>query len=157
MFTIGSDVALFESAAVDAPMDIAGRPALRLFVKSDAADLDISVRLYDVAPDGESLAMVEGYQRLRWRGGDDRSQEARSLTSNAEEIAVELWPIAWRLGKGHRLRIAIAGSNFPRFDRNPQSEATPGEASPNDFVTAQVEIFHDVERPSRIELPIVAA
>ncbi|HWC15396.1 MAG TPA: CocE/NonD family hydrolase [Terriglobales bacterium] len=74
--------------------------------------------------------------------------------SDADEIAIELWPTSYVLGKGHRLRLDISSSNYPHFDRNPNTGRTISpETAP---VTPQQTIYHDAKRPSHFVLPFVS-
>jgi len=154
------DLLRFEGPPLEAPLDLAGRARVVLHLEGDAPDLDVSVRLFDVSPGGRALAMVEGYQRLRWRGLRDDEEGPRLLEMPSEgpwseEVALDTWPIAWRLARGHRLLVVVAAASFPRFDRNPQSAAPPGRAEIEEHRRAGVTVRHDAGHPSRVELPRV--
>lgn len=152
-----SDLLVFESAPLEAPIEIVGSPQLRLYLETDAPDLDLSLRLFDVSPQGGVLGVCEGHRRLRWRSLPERETTAHFLEPGVAPVELEAWPIAWRFGRGHRIRVAIAASNFPRFDRNPQCEATPGSAMPDEHRSMHVAVWHDAARPSRVELPLLGA
>lgn len=105
--------------------ELAGRVSARLFLSSDAPDLDACVKLVDVAPDGVALSIVDGVTRARWRNG---SSEPVFLDSGEiVELEVTVGEVGYVLPKGHRLRVDVAGTNFPRFDRN--THTRDGEGS----------------------------
>ena len=89
----------------------------RFFVTSSAVDSDLSVRLCDVYPDGKSYLMAEGMRRLRYRNSFEK---AEPLTpGHVAEATVDCWSTSVVFNRGHRVRVAVTSSNFPRFDVNP--------------------------------------
>jgi putative CocE/NonD family hydrolase len=120
---------------------------------SSAPDTDFVVRLTDVHPDGFSRLLCDGILRARYR---DSATAPSPLTPNrVYELTVDLWATANTFRRGHRIRVAVASSSFPRFDRNLHTGGpVAGEARGQ---VALDTIFHDALRPSRIVLPVVAS
>ncbi|PTE20621.1 hypothetical protein C5F48_16545 [Cereibacter changlensis JA139] len=110
------DVLVYTSDPGDSDLLIAGPLSARLFVSTDTPDADIVARLSDVGPDGRSRMIQEGALRLRWRDGF----AAPNLMQPGEvvEAEVDMRHIAYLLQAGHRLRLTLAGSSFPRLERN---------------------------------------
>lgn len=114
----------FRTAELDAPMTLAGPIALRLEASSTATDTDFHAKLSDVAPDGTETLVTEGALRASHRAVDpDRSTYARPWHPHTHptpiepgrfyDYAIELWPTAWRLAKGHRLQLRITSTDLP--------------------------------------------
>jgi len=149
------DVILFAAPPQPAPLNIAGRPLARLWVATDAADVDAMVRLVDVGPDGRVELLVDAARRVSLRD----TFAARSLLSGGETVAVtvELPSIAVTIPPGHRLGVLVAASNFDRFDRNMQDGSSFSDEKGASATPAQIELRVDASHPSRIELPVVTA
>lgn len=113
------DVLVFTSDVIEAPLEVTGRMSARLFVSSDCPDTDFTIKLTDVYPDGRSMLVTDGITRARFR----ESFEQQKLLEAGEvvEIPVDLWSTSLVFNKGHRIRIAVSSSNFPRFDPNPNT------------------------------------
>jgi hypothetical protein len=146
-----SDVLLFTSAPLEAPLEVTGRVTASVFISSSAADTDLSVRLCDVYPDGTSYLMAEGILRLRYRRSKERPEP---LTPGAvEEVTVDCWSTSIVFNKGHRIRASLTSSNYPRFDVN------PGTGEPWSQDGAKVRqtnrIYCDAAHASRLLLPVV--
>ncbi len=110
------DLLIWTSDPLERAMTIAGPITAQVFVSTDAPDSDLIVRLTDVDPQGKSLMIQEGALRLRYRGGFDQPEPMRA--GQVTEVTVDLRDIAWTLAAGHRLRLNIAGTSFPRLERN---------------------------------------
>jgi hypothetical protein len=145
------DAVVFTSEALDKPMEITGRLWAKVFVSSRAADTDLSVRICDVYPDGRSMLMAEGIQRLRYR--KSREQPEPLTPGQIEEVTVDCWSTSLIINTGHRVRVMITSSNFPRFDVN------PGTGKPWSDDGEKVKqtncIYCDAEHPSRLLVPVV--
>jgi len=146
------DVVLFTSAPLAAPLEVTGRVRAKAFVATSAADTDLSVRLCDVYPDGKSYLIAEGMLRLRYRN----SMEKPELLAPGQiaEVSVDCWSTSIIFNRGHRIRVAVTSSNYPRFDVNPGTGRPwrDGESS----VKQTNRIFCDAAHPSRIVLPVAA-
>ena len=145
------DVHLFTSSVMERPMEVTGRIILVAWVAAETADTDVVARLCDVHPDGRSYNVADGILRLRFREGLDRE---RALTpGEVYRIEVDLWSTSHVFLAGHRLRLQVCASDFPRYDRNPGTGQTSADV---DHVLPQRNrLFHDQARPSHLVLPVV--
>jgi putative CocE/NonD family hydrolase len=111
------DVLTFTTAVLENPVEVTGHPEARIFLASSAVDTDLSIRLCDVYPDGSSYLMAEGMQRVRYRNSISKPELMDPET--IYEVKVAVWPTSIVFNKGHRIRVTVTSSNYPRFDRNP--------------------------------------
>jgi hypothetical protein len=131
----------YTSEPLTADLDVVGPVTLTLFASSDCRDTDFVGRLCDVFPDGRSILVVDGILRARYRKG------LRPRLLRPEKVyrfEIDLWPTAWRFAAGHRLRLAVSSSNFPRFDRN----LNTGETGGAKMRVAVNTVYHDERYPS---------
>ena len=145
-----SDLAVFRSAALDAPLEIAGQPMARIRFRSSAPSYDVFVRITDVHPDGTSMTVCDGIRRIGAVGtvDTDPAPDAEGF----REVEVSLWPAFHRFAAGHSVGIQISSGAHPRYARNPGS-ADPAFHAAETQVAVQ-EISHDGLDASRIELPV---
>jgi len=145
------DVLLFTSEPVTEDLEVIGRVLFRCWVAADTVDTDVVARLCDVHPTGESYNVVDGILRLRFRDGPS---EPKPLTpGDVVEVEVDLWSTAHVFLAGHRLRLQVCASDFPRYDRCPgtgESSAVAKQIAPQ-----RNRIFHDPQRPSHLVLPVI--
>lgn len=141
------DVLVFTSAPLDEDLEVTGLVEARLWVSSSSVSSDWTVRICDVDASGRSLGLVDGIQR--WNGPHD------GANSDPREVSVRLGHICHLFRKGSRLRVQVASSNFPRFDRNPQSGTPSTLATAKDFVASRQTVHGGSALPSRIILPVV--
>jgi predicted acyl esterase len=145
------DVAVFTTEPLADQLPVVGPVRCVLWLVPDTADLDLAVRLTDVYPDGRSMLVLDGVQRARMRCGDDR--ECLLTPGVPVEITVELWSTAIVFNAGHRIRIAVSGSNWPRFELNPNDG---GDLNiPTSPVVAHPVLRFGPAYPSRLELPVL--
>lgn len=145
------DVLVFTSDALDKPVEITGRLFAKIHLSSSAADTDLSVRLCDVYPDGRSMLIAEGIQRLRYRKSREKPEPL--TPGQVEEVTVDCWSTSQIFNTGHRIRLTITSSNFPRFDVNP---GTGQPWSDHGEKFKQTNRIHcDAEHHSRIILPMI--
>ena len=111
------DVLTFTTEPLKQPVEITGHPTAKIHVSSSAADTDLSVRLCDVYPGGRSYLMAEGMLRLRYREGF--AKPGPLTPGEVAAVEVRLWPTSIVINRGHRIRITVTSSNYPRFDVNP--------------------------------------
>lgn len=142
------DVLVYTSVPLVQDVDVVGPVRVALHVQSSAPDTDFTAKLVDVHPDGRAYLVCDGIVSLRCA----RSGGARGGAVDA--IHVDLGPTAMRFKRHHRIRLEVSSSNFPRFARNPNSGGRVGEASAADFRIARQRLFHDVGRPSSLELMV---
>ena len=144
------DVLTFTTEPLTRYLKIMGPITARIWIVPDTLDLDLSVRLSDVYPDGRSMLVSDGILRARKRCGDD--VECLLEPGLPVEIEVDLWSTALYFNAGHSIRVALAGSNSPRFEVNPNHG---GDLNGNDPpVLAHPEILFGPEHPSAILLPV---
>ncbi|MER6874675.1 CocE/NonD family hydrolase, partial [Amycolatopsis sp. NPDC000673] len=148
------DVLLYTSAPLSEDVTIAGQAELIAYVTSTAPDADICVTLVDVEPDGFALNVAEGAQRARYRNGGDTDWLAAEEPSR---VTVSLHDVAHRFGRGHRIRVQIAGFSFPRFSRNLHTRTVPEFGTLDEAVVAQHTLHHNESYPSALRLPVLGA
>jgi len=145
------DVLVFTSDALTAPLEVTGYVGLTLWVTSSAADTDFTGKLIDVFPDGTARILTDGILRARYRN----SPRTPELMTPGEpvELTIDLLATSNVFLPGHHIRVEISSSNFPRFDRNPNTGAAFGTDAT--MRSAEQTVFHDTRRPSYLLLPIV--
>jgi uncharacterized protein len=146
-----SDVLVYTTPAFAKEMEVTGPVSLDLYVSSSAVDTDFTGKLVDVWPNGFAQNLTEGILRLRYR----HSQEKPELANPGEiyHITVDLWATSNVFLAGHKLRLEVSSSNFPRFDRNLNTGEE--QARGTRMVKAINVIYHDKAHPSAVVLPIL--
>jgi len=145
-----AEVLIFTTPVLAQPLEIAGKITAKLWVSSSAKDTDFMVKLTDVYPDGRSMLVSDGAIRARHRYSLWR--ENFMTPDSIYPCEVDLWSTAIIFNQGHRIRVAIASSNSPRFDPNPNT-GKPFRAD-NATVVATNTLHLDAVRPSHLSLPI---
>lgn len=147
------DNLIFTTEPLDTDVTIAGAGRVTLFVSTDRLDTDFMVRLTEVYPDGTSMLITDGAIRGRFREGVEREV----LMNPGEIVPVEivLPDTAATFRAGHRIRIIITSSNFPRFHANP-NDGGPLYDRNAQPVPALNSVYHDATRPSKITLPVLS-
>jgi putative CocE/NonD family hydrolase len=146
------DVLVYTTAALEEPLAVAGPVQVVLYVSSDCEDTDFTGKLVDLEPDGYCRNIAEGIARARYRDGLDH--ETFLTDGEIVEMTVPLLDVGHQFGRGHRLRLEISSSNFPRFDRNLNSRVQPARGKPSDVRVARQQVHHDADHPARLVLPI---
>jgi putative CocE/NonD family hydrolase len=147
------DILVYTTEPFENGVEVTGTIDITLFVSSDVRDTDFTVKLIDVYPDGTAYNLDETIQRARYREGYDREV----FMEEGEVYEIKLSPLStsnW-FAPGHRVRIEVSSSNFPRFTRNLNTGGTIWDET--EGVVARNVIHHSREYPSRIVLPIVRA
>jgi putative CocE/NonD family hydrolase len=142
----------FTSEPLAGDLEVIGPVGLTLFASSNCPDTDFVAKLCDVFPDGRSILVTDGILRARYR--KSRSRPRRLKPKRIYRLTVDLWPTAWRFAAGHRLRLAVTSSNFPRFDRNPNTGEPPASAS--NITVATNTVYHEKKYPSHLTLPTLS-
>lgn len=146
------DVLVYTTAPFDQPVEIAGELSVTLYVSSSAVDGDVMVKLVDVYPDGKAYNLTDTAQRLRYRDGISR--ESLMEPGKIYEVTLGQMVFATRFAPGHRLRLEIAGTNFPEYERNLHTGGRNwDETQPQ---TARLTVHHDRAHASFLQLPVVA-
>jgi putative CocE/NonD family hydrolase len=152
----GSAKATYLSAALAAPLCIAGNVRAELFVASSGLDADFTARLVDFNTGQAGAVVCEGIARCRWRGMDDTDREPRFLAEGEiVSLSIDLGPAAHRFGTGHRLGLEIGCCGFPRFDCNPGGRDDPARARPDALAHTVQRVFHDGDHASKLLLPVI--
>lgn len=152
-----NDVVVFMTPPLEHDTEIIGPISARLWASSSAVDTDFTAKLIDVYPSsqdfpaGFDLIMGDGIIRARFRDSD--KEEKMMTPGEIYEFNIKLDPCCNVFKKGHRIRVDVSSSNFPRFDVNPNS----GEPLNNNrrMITAVNTIYHDSQHPSHIVLPLM--
>lgn len=131
---------------------IAGPVTVTLRAGSDATDTDFTASLSDVYPDGRSMLVADGIIRARHR--NSIVEEAFLLPGEIPEYTIDLWATAVAFAPGHRIRLSISSSNFPRFEANPNT-GEPFRLHTGMQTASQV-VYHDAARPSALILPVLS-
>jgi putative CocE/NonD family hydrolase len=145
------DVLVYSTPVLERDVEVTGHVMLELWAKSTAVDTDFTAKLVDVWTNGFAQNLTEGIVRAKYRG----SQEKPELMTPGEvyKLAVDLWSTSNVFKKGHRIRLEISSSNFPRFDRN-LNTGESGEYATRS-VAATNAVLHDAEHASVLMLPVV--
>jgi putative CocE/NonD family hydrolase len=125
--------------------------SLVLHAASSALDTDFTATLVDVDPSGAARAVTEGIVRARYR--DSLETPTPIVPGEVVEYRIALWETSHRFGAGHRIRLEVSSSNFPRFDRNLNTGGPIGFE--DRFEVAHQLVHHDAARPSRLVLPVI--
>jgi len=146
-----SDVLVYTSDPLPKPISVAGFVDAVLKVSSNAKDTDFAVKLVDVAPDGTAWIIGDTIFRARYRNGYDKPEMLKS----GEVVTIRPTPIATAIqfGAGHRIRVEVSSSNFPKFVRNLNTGGA--NESEKTGVIADNAVHHDSANQSYIELPVV--
>jgi hypothetical protein len=131
----------------------AGPVSIKLFAASSAPDTDFMAKLIDVRPDGYAHNLAEGVVRARVR--DSLSDPTPITPGKTYEYAIDMWATSHVFKRGHRVRLEITSSNFPRYDRNPNTGHDFGIDRENDLRSARQTIFHAPGSASHLVLPVI--
>ena len=146
------DVLVFTSAPVEEDIEVTGPVVVKLYAASSATDTDFIARLIDVYPDGTAYNLTEGIIRARFR---ESIWEAPKLLVPGKiyEYTIELLPTSNVFLKGHGIRVHLTSSNFPLWDRNPNTGREQGMDA--EIEVAQQTIYCNAKYPSHILLPVI--
>jgi uncharacterized protein len=145
------DVLVYTTLPLDQAVEVTGPVKLILRASSSAPDTDWTAKLVDVEPCGYARNLTDGILRARYRNS---MREGTPITpGEVIEYEVDLWSTSNTFLPGHRIRLEVSSSNFPRFDRNPNTGEQPGRST--EMVSALQSVFHSSEHPSRLVLPVI--
>lgn len=151
------DVLVFETPPLEKDITVIGPLTVKLWAASSEIDTDFTAKLIDVYPsnadypDGYALNLADSIIRARYRNSREHAEFMRP--KQVYEFTIVLFPIGNLFKAGHRIRIDISSSNFPRFDVNPNTGGALGAT--DELRVANQAIYHDLEHPSHVVLPIV--
>jgi putative CocE/NonD family hydrolase len=146
------DVMCFTTPVLEEPVEVTGPVSLVLHASSSVLDTDFTGKLVDVFPDGRAIYLTDGILRARYR---DSLAEPKSLEpGQVYELTLDLGPTSNVFLPGHRIRLEISSSNFPRYDRNTNT-GNPIAHDSAEPVVAVNRVLHGPQHPSRLILPII--
>lgn len=154
-----NDVLVFQTPALERDVEVTGRLVVKLWAASDGPDTDFTAKLIDVYPPnkdfpaGVDLNIGDSIVRGRYRNGPGPA--AMLTPGQPYEFTIEMYPTSLVFKRGHRIRLDISSSNFPRFDVNPNT-GEPLNANRR-WRVATNSVYHDAQHPSHIVLPIIPA
>jgi uncharacterized protein len=146
-----TDVLVYSSAPLQQDLEVTGPIRVMLYASTSAPDTDFTAKLVDVFPNGEARNLTDGILRIRYRHGLDKVELAQ---------AGEVYPLTIDMGvtsnvflAGHSIRVEISSSNFPRFDRNPNTGRPFADETM--LAVAQQTVHHSRLYPSHVLLPVI--
>jgi uncharacterized protein len=151
--SIGKDGLVYHTDPLPKETPLIGCPAVTLWLSIDTPDVDLSAQLYEIQPDGTSIALWSDIRRLRYR---ESLREAK-LVKPGEIVRCDFNPglfVARRLMKGSRLRLVVSAVNSILFQKNYCSGGIVAEETAKDARTCHIQVYHDAERASAIQLPL---
>ena len=145
------DILTYQTDPVEEPVEVTGPVTVHLWASSSARDTDFVVKLMDVWPDGFVQELCYGIVRARYR----ESFASPSLIEPGRpyEYTIQVNPTGNLFRRGHRIRLDVASSDFPNFDRNHNTGGN--DYFESTLATARQTVYHDRERPSRVVLPVI--
>ncbi len=145
------DVLVYTTEPLEEGIEVSGTIEITLYVSSDARDTDFTVKLLDVYPDGRAYNLDETIQRARYREGYDK--QVFMEEGMVYELPVSSMSTSNYFARGHRIRIEVSSSNFPRFTRNLNTGGTNYDET--EGIVAHNTVHHSRQYPSQIRLPVV--
>jgi uncharacterized protein len=147
------DVLCYTSAPLEQPVEVTGPVTVTLYATSSAVDTDFTAKLVDVCPCGCVVNLTDGIIRARYRNGTGRQE--LMTPDEVYTFEIDCWATSYLFAAGHQIRVEISSSNFPRFDRNPNTGGVIATTRREECIVAHQTIHHSQEYPSRIRLPLI--
>jgi uncharacterized protein len=147
------DVLCYTSAPLEQPVEVTGPVTVTLYATSSAVDTDFTAKLVDVCPCGCVVNLTDGIIRARYRNGTGRQE--LMTPDEVYTFEIDCWATSYLFAAGHQIRVEISSSNFPRFDRNPNTGGVIATTKREECIVAHQTIHHSQEYPSRIRLPLI--
>ncbi len=146
------DVLRFATDPLTAPTEVTGSVHAVLYVSTDAPDTDFTAKFVDIYPDGREILMLDNIRRLKFHHGYDKADPPAPGT--VTQLDLDLWSISLILNKGHRIGVQVSSSNYPRFEKNPNT----GDDFPKEdnLRVAHNTLYMDKDHPSALILPLRA-
>jgi putative CocE/NonD family hydrolase len=145
------DVLAYDGPVLEDAIEICGPLRVKLYAASSARDTDWTAKLLDVRPDGYAQRLNDGIVRARFRRSLAREEFLEP--GAVEEYDIDCWSTCILLGKGHRLRLEISSSAFPKFDRNLNTGGPIGKEK--EGIVADQTVYHDKEHLSHVLVPVI--
>ena len=149
---VRNDILVYDSKPFEKDVEASGPIDVTLYVSSDAKDTDFTFKIIDVHPDGKAYNITENIQRMRYRDGYDKPL-AWMAPGQVYKVTFQPIDTSNTFKAGHKLRLAVSSSNFPRFDRNLNTGGNNVDEKAG--VIAHNTIHHDVQHPSQITFTVV--
>lgn len=149
-----NDILVYTTPTLKQGMEVSGPITLTLYVSSDARDTDFTFKVMDVYPDGKALNITENIQRMRWREGYDHAP-VWMQPGKVYKVTFQPIDIGYYFKSGHKLRLSVSSSNFPRYDRNLNTGLNNQTTSETKI--AHNAVHHDGRYPSVLELTVLPA
>ena len=146
-----TDVLIFSTPRLEKDLEVTGFVSLDVYASTSAVDTDFTALLADVDQSGYARFLTDGVVRARYRDGTERPEEV--VPGKVYKYTIDLWATSNVFKKGHRLRLYISSSNFPRFNRNPNTGESMLGASR--MVNARQTVYHDGKYSSSLTLPVI--
>ncbi len=146
-----SDVLIFSTPLLESDLEVTGFITLELYAATTVKDTDFTALIADVDEKGYARFLTDGIVRARYRSGTVSTEDV--IPNTVTKYSIDLWATSNVFKRGHRLRLYVSSSNFPRFSRNLNTGELMLGASR--MVTAKQTIYHDKDHPSALVLPII--
>jgi putative CocE/NonD family hydrolase len=147
------DVLVYTSDLLDADLEVVGPVEMVLYAASSARDTDFLVRLCDVYPDGRSIVLTEGIVRARYRNSVEGESTELLEPEEVAAYRIRCYPVANVFRRGHRVRVDVTSSSFPRFSRNLNTGEDVGTGTR--MQVARQRVLHTASYPSHVLLPVL--
>ncbi len=148
-----SDVLVYTTQPLEEDLEVTGPIVVRLFAATDRTDTDFTAKLVDVHPDGYAQILLEGI--IRGRYWKTFGEQNLLVPGQIYDFYIDLWSTSNAFLKGHRIRLEISSSNFPKYNRNPNTGGKFGED--DELLIANQTVSHNSEHPSHLLLPVIPA
>ncbi len=145
------DVLVYTTEPLEKDIEVTGPVELKLFVSSSAVDTDFTATLTDVHPDGRAIHICEGIRGVTFR--DSLEHPTPIEPGKIYELSISLWETSMVFKAGHRIRLEVSSSNFPRYARNQNTGLPLGTSA--EMHKAQQTVYHGPDHPSRLILPVI--
>ena len=145
------DVLVYSTPPLEREVEVTGPVTVTLWAASSATDTDFTAKLVDVCDHGCTRNVIDGIIRARYR--DSTASPTPIEPGRAYRYTIDLWATSNVFKRGHRIRVEVSSSNFPRFDRNPNTgSAVATEANPKPALQT---VLHDSQHPSHVTLSVI--
>ena len=145
------DVLVYTSPPLNEEVEVTGPVSATIYIATSANDTDFTAKLVDVSPEGRALLVTDGIARLRYRMSLAKPVLVKRNT--VYQIHIDAGVTSWVFGPQHRIRLEVSSSNFPRYDRNLNSNRPNAEETR--LTTASQTVFHERKYPSVLMLPVI--
>ena len=142
---------VFSTPPLERDLEVTGFVSLDVYASTSAKDTDFTALLADVDPTGYARFLTDGIVRARYRNSTQRPEEI--VPGEVYKYTIDLWATSNVFKSGHRIRLYISSSNFPRFNRNPNTGENMLGSSTS--LSARQTIYHSREYASALTLPII--